>query len=347
MATDLDLKNINEFTSIFPFPEKHIYNWDIIHQSKKNVFCGVNKNDENDCIFVKQINIKNINLEASKKIYKEVFLTLSLNNSNYFPKNVSLLISQNNDFIFLIFKDNTVSLNKLINSKYNFLSQKGLIKWIVYQITYGLYVLHSNNIIHHDIKPSNIIINNCGDISIIDFGSAIFKGGNSSQNTISYAAPEFLFRNEKIDEKYDMWGLGIIILELYCRQSGLFENKEINEKNKQLEYIFTKLEIKEDYTNQDLIKILNENKNINFKIPQYYLDKISDEDAKDLINNLLVFNPNKRFSALDVLNSKYLSEFKEDDSLEIDKIKIPNDYQKISQNNIISQNFVDLIRKMQ
>ena len=53
-----------------------------------------------------------------------------------------------------------------------------IIRKIAYQILEGLLYLHSNGILHRDLKPLNILINNSGVVKICDFGSAAENVGN-------------------------------------------------------------------------------------------------------------------------------------------------------------------------
>ena len=276
-----------------------------------------------------------------------MYLLINLKSYDYFLKNISFKNSKDTN-LYIIANDNCISLNNLIDSKKNnHLENKLLIKWIIYQIAFALYTLHSNNIIHHDINPSNIVIDDNGGISIIDFGSAIFKGEKSFNFTLSYAAPELLFDyNYKIDEKIDTWGLGVIMLELYLKQSKIFFKKEITEKMEQLNYILPKFGIKEHNNPIEYLKNeLNSNKNIKFKIEKEISEKIDDKNAVDLINNLLSFDPKERKSAKEILESDYLKEFKGINSFEIKPIEFPKDYELIS-NNINHEKFIKLLEKI-
>lgn len=92
---------------------------------------------------------------------------------------------------------------------------------IVYQILDGLNYLHSNNIIHFDIKPENIFIINKGKgatVKILDFGlSEIKKHNNQNMNakgTLSYIAPEFFLDPTKISPKIDLFSLGITLIHV-------------------------------------------------------------------------------------------------------------------------------------
>ncbi|KAE8629392.1 hypothetical protein XENTR_v10000474 [Xenopus tropicalis] len=95
-------------------------------------------------------------------------------------------------------------------------------RWISYickQITTGLFHLQKKNIIHHDIKPENILITSLGEVKIGEFGFATCGGKSSSTSgTITYSAPEVLanFGKNKLeyDHKADIWSLGIAAIEM-------------------------------------------------------------------------------------------------------------------------------------
>ena len=248
-----DIKS--DLLAIFPLSEKNKYNnfnFKKIQIKKSGdrkieIFHGINKNNNNDAIMFKYINIDEKYIQNDYyPILKECKLLIYFKNYDYFPKNVYFLLSENEQYLLIIIKENNTSLNVLINSKLNYLNNKELIKWIIYQITFALYILHSNNIIHHDIKPPNILINAEGGVSICDFESAILKGEDSYQFTLPYVPPELLIDfTTKKDEKLDMWSLGVILLELHLKQSPIFRNDKINDRNDQQVYLFSKLGIKE------------------------------------------------------------------------------------------------------
>lgn len=48
-----------------------------------------------------------------------------------------------------------------------------LVKDYGLQLAKGIHYLHKNNIIHHDIKPENILITNNNQLKICDFGLAV------------------------------------------------------------------------------------------------------------------------------------------------------------------------------
>ena len=145
-----------------------------------------------------------------------------------------------------------------------------------------------------------------------------------------------------------MWSLGVVILELYLKQVAIFRKKEI-ESNNEIEmsesqkkeekrkFLFSKFGVK-DYSSEEELN--------NFKLDKEILSQIEDKDIKDLIMHLLVFNPNQRYSAKEILKLPFFSEFKDDFPFDLDPIEYPFEKEEISNNNIDSQKFLELINKM-
>jgi serine/threonine protein kinase len=79
----------------------------------------------------------------------------------------------------------------------------------------GLAALHRQEIVHGDIKPSNIMVKRTGNAKIIDIGSAVNLNDMPQQKTCTpqYAAPEMLDR-EEITPRSDLASLGYVLIEL-------------------------------------------------------------------------------------------------------------------------------------
>lgn len=87
------------------------------------------------------------------------------------------------------------------------------------QIAEGLESAHSKDIVHRDIKSSNIMITRDGTVKIMDFGLA--KIGSVAQSfnseltagTLSYMSPEQA-RGEDVDIRTDIWSYGVVLYEM-------------------------------------------------------------------------------------------------------------------------------------
>ncbi|HIO93608.1 MAG TPA: bifunctional protein-serine/threonine kinase/phosphatase [Leucothrix mucor] len=91
------------------------------------------------------------------------------------------------------------------------------------QIAHGLRCMHRMEMIHQDIKPDNIIIDESNTLIIIDFGSTKVAGlaeiksvveHNSIVGTANYSAPEY-FKGEQGTNSSDIYSLGVIAYEMF------------------------------------------------------------------------------------------------------------------------------------
>ncbi|XP_047046176.1 interferon-induced, double-stranded RNA-activated protein kinase-like [Lolium rigidum] len=89
------------------------------------------------------------------------------------------------------------------------------------QMMMGLQHAHQHHIVHHDLKPDNILVDDNQRIMISDFGTAKKKESPNSMlqpgviGSLPYSAPEVTNFHESHDEKADIFSAGIICYELY------------------------------------------------------------------------------------------------------------------------------------
>ncbi|KAH6827521.1 Protein kinase superfamily protein [Perilla frutescens var. hirtella] len=109
------------------------------------------------------------------------------------------------------------------------------VKCLMQQLLQGVEYLHSNKVIHRDLKTSNLLLNNRGELKICDFGLAYRLNNDDDDDndsilhreevvTLWYRAPELLLGARSYSTEIDMWSVGCIMAELMSRQP-LFDGK--------------------------------------------------------------------------------------------------------------------------
>ena len=108
-------------------------------------------------------------------------------------------------------------LSKMIATE-NLKNNEKLITRIFTQIIDALNYVHKKQIIHRDLKPDNILVTYRGDnVKILDFGLAAadsFDDNLLKVGTPKYAAPEQMTNGSKVDQRADIYALGLILLEM-------------------------------------------------------------------------------------------------------------------------------------
>jgi serine/threonine-protein kinase len=145
------------------------------------------------------------------------------------------------------------NLDKFVKQKLSGIPQHRRIKTIcdmVLPIFDALHYLHSSNILHMDIKPSNIMVENGCNIRLMDLGianvDAYETASRSMMGTPKYAAPEQFGEKgslETIDSRTDIYELGVTIYELLCDENPFYSNdfNELIEKHKTLSLPYNKI----------------------------------------------------------------------------------------------------------
>lgn len=105
-----------------------------------------------------------------------------------------------------------------------------LVKFITRQVLDGLRYLHSNGILHRDLKADNLLLETDGTCKISDFGISkksqdIYSNNAemSMQGTVFWMAPEVIHnivedKKQGYSAKVDIWSLGCVVLEMFAGQ---------------------------------------------------------------------------------------------------------------------------------
>ncbi|KAK9729371.1 kinase subunit of RNA polymerase II carboxy-terminal domain kinase I [Basidiobolus ranarum] len=187
------------------------------------------------------------------------------------------------------------------------------IKRLMIQILRGIKYLHENEVLHRDLKASNLLLNKSGQLKLADFGLArVYEKHKSNQYTnrvitLWYRPPELLLGGTKYGPEVDMWSVGCIMMELFLRKP-LFQGKD---EISQLQSIYDLLgtpspESWPTITSLPWYRLVKPKEAKERRFEKDFRDTLSPE-AYDLATALLSMDPSKRPSAGEALRHKYFT----------------------------------------
>ena len=276
-----------------------------------------------DIVVLKEIRQKKTEDAPSKEVLREILIMMNFTHPHIVKYN-SVFVHKCQVVIEMEFCITSLSnvIKKISKPFY-----VGQIKKIVRSIALGIKFLHDHDIIHRDIKPGNIFIDENCVVKIGDFGSARIspqqkkenleeekkKGGPNSKEkkekrpltpgvgTKWYKAPEIIFGNKHYDKSVDIWSFGCLMTEMFLLEP-LFPgstNFEI------INLIFSFIRFSEEDE-----KVLKPQLHINYRdMPKNIFENtfdIGDKDSIDLMSKMLVANPNKRITIEEILKHPFL-----------------------------------------
>lgn len=112
------------------------------------------------------------------------------------------------------------------------------VKTLLLQLASAVEFLHDHWILHRDLKTSNILMNNRGEIKLADFGMARQWGDPAPKNltqlvvTLWYRAPELLLGATTYGSAIDIWSVGCIFGELLTKSPLLQGKNEVDQLSK-------------------------------------------------------------------------------------------------------------------
>lgn len=208
--------------------------------------------------------------------------------------------------IYLVFEYLDQDLKKALEDTKCGLIDK-VAKSYLFQLLKGLAYCHSRRILHRDLKLQNLLVDKYGVIKLADFGlarsmSLPLRVYTKEVVTLWYRPPEILLGSDIYGPAVDIWSLGCIFYEMLTKKVLFPGDSEIDQLFKTFQILGTPDETQwkgitkmpyyktnfPNWRSKDLKKLIENN-----------------EDAADLLDKMLAYDPFRRMTCLDALGHPY------------------------------------------
>ncbi|KAJ3303647.1 hypothetical protein HDV03_003621 [Kappamyces sp. JEL0829] len=244
---------------------------------------------------------------------REIQALKRLNPHNHVIQLIEVIFDQKHGVLGLNFELMDCNLYELISRKSTVMTESKA-KNYFFQICKGLDYMHSKGIFHRDIKPENILIKD-NTIKLADFGSC--RGIHSKQPYTEYIAtrwyrsPECLLCDGIYTYKMDLWGAGCVLYEIITKAPLFPGSNELDQLHRIHGVLGT--------PSQKLLKKMLGSKGFsqeyNFATKEgtglvAIMPAVS-SDCIDLLQALLIYDPDTRINARDSLKHAFFKEYYE------------------------------------
>uniref|UniRef100_A0A8C7DI28 cyclin-dependent kinase n=1 Tax=Oncorhynchus kisutch TaxID=8019 RepID=A0A8C7DI28_ONCKI len=183
------------------------------------------------------------------------------------------------------------------------------VKIFLFQILRGLAYCHKRKVLHRDLKPQNLLINERGELKLADFGLARAKSVptktySNEVVTLWYRPPDVLLGSSEYSTQIDMWGVGCIFYEMAAGRP-LFPGSTVEDE---LHLIFRLLGTPSE-DSWPGISGVDEFKSYNFPKykPQPFINHAPrlDTEGIELVLSFLKYESKRRISADEAMKQAY------------------------------------------
>lgn len=194
---------------------------------------------------------------------------------------------------------------------------------IMKQLLDGLNYCHKKNFLHRDIKCSNILMNNKGEVKLADFGLARLYNADDTERpytnkviTLWYRPPELLLGEERYGPAIDIWSCGCILGELFLKKPVFQANTEMDQLDRISKICGTPTPaVWPNVVNLPLFRTLKPTKIYRRKLREVFV--FMPTSALDLLDRMLDLDPVRRITAEDALKGPWLR------NINFDQIQAP------------------------
>ncbi|XP_030515246.1 probable serine/threonine-protein kinase At1g09600 isoform X1 [Rhodamnia argentea] len=192
--------------------------------------------ETNTIVALKKVRFANMDPESVRFMAREIIILRKLDHPNVM-KLEGLITSRVSGSLYLVFEYMDHDLAGLA-ATHRIKFTESQIKCYMQQLLRGLEYCHSHGVLHRDIKGSNLLVDNNGNLKIGDFGLATFFRTNQNQPltsrvvTLWYRPPELLLGSSDYGVSVDLWSSGCILAELFAGKPIMPGRTEVEQMHK-------------------------------------------------------------------------------------------------------------------
>jgi len=257
------------------------------------------------------------NATDAQRTFREIIFLQELADHENIITLLDVMKADNDKDIYLLFEYMETDLHAVIRA--NILEDIHK-RFIIYQLLKAIKYMHSGQVIHRDMKPSNLLLNSECLVKVADFGlarSIEFKEKETARHPVLtdyvatrwYRAPEILLGSTDYTKGVDLWSVGCILGELLGGKPMFPGTSTMNQLDRIIEITGRPSAEDIEAINSPFAATMLES------LPETQPRSLASmfpnapEDALDILSKLLQFNPNKRITADQSLEHPYLEQF--------------------------------------
>ena len=266
------------------------------------------------------------NATDAQRTFREIIFLQQMAGHENIVELCNLLKADNDRDIYLIFEYMETDLHAVIRAN---ILERIHKQYIMYQTFKALLYMHSADLVHRDMKPSNLLLDSECLMKIADFGLArsitqLEAGAADSASVMTdyvatrwYRAPEILLGSNKYSFPVDMWSLGCIFAEMLRGKPLFAGTSTLNQVEKIVEAIGKPNDAEVASQKSPFAEKMIDSLNVPPGDPRGWAAVCpgSSSEQLELLEKMMQFDPTKRLTAEEGLPHNLFVQFYDPDNI--------------------------------
>lgn len=300
----------NVYGNLFEVSSKYVPPIRPIGRGAYGIVCAAVNSETREEVAIKKIGNAFDNIIDARRTLREIKLLRHMEHENVIAIKDIIRPPKKDTFndVYIVYELMDTDLHQIIRSDQQLTNDH--CQYFLYQLLRGLKYVHSASVLHRDLKPSNLLLNASCDLKIGDFGLARTTSETDFMTeyvvTRWYRAPELLLNCTEYTAAIDIWSVGCILGEIMTREP-LFPGKDYVHQLR----LITELIGSPDDASLGFLRSDNARRYVR-QLPRCRKQQFATRfpnmlsGAVDLLEKMLVFDPNKRITVEEALRHPYL-----------------------------------------